>query len=126
MNIPKINQTTTIINKIKTLLPPMSVKTFVSASVIPPIASNLEYICAQIKINKIGAEIFPVSKTESKISLKETPFNIAKINANKAPIPAASVGVKKPNQMPPKTKTIKNETPTAPQYCLFVRLTSSA
>ena len=60
-----------MINKIKNLFPPILVNTFVSASVIPPIASNLEYICAQIKISKIGAEIFPVSKTESKISLKD-------------------------------------------------------
>ena len=81
---------------------------------MPPIASNRAYICAAISRNKIGADIFPVSKTAEAISFQVVFFNLAKTKANNAPIPADSVGVKKPNHIPPNTRKISAITPMDP------------
>ncbi len=67
---------------------------------------NLEYIPAVISKIIIGADVFPASITESTTPLKFMPLHNAIIKLAIAPIPAASVAVKIPPQIPPSTKKI--------------------
>ena len=67
---------------------------------------NLEYIPAVINRIIIGADVFPASITESTIPFHLIPLNSAIMKLAKAPMPAASVGVKIPPQIPPKTTKI--------------------
>ena len=64
---------------------------------------NLEYIPAVISNIMIGAEVFPASITDSTTPLNFMPLQSAIIKLAIAPIPAASVAVKIPPQIPPNT-----------------------
>ena len=67
---------------------------------------NLEYIPAVISNIIIGADVFPASITDSTTPLNFMPLQSAIIKLAIAPIPAASVAVKIPPQIPPNTKKI--------------------
>ena len=93
------------------------------AEVIAPIISesmsasdkNLEYIPAVISKIIIGADVLPASMMQSTSSLNLRPLAIAMHMPANAPTPAASVAVKKPPHIPPKTRTI-NPIIDAPEY----------
>ena len=68
---------------------------------------NLEYIPAVINKIIIGADVFPASIIDATTPLNLIPLNNAITKLAIAPMPAASVAVKKPPQIPPRTKNIK-------------------
>ncbi|GIR80440.1 MAG: hypothetical protein CM15mP81_19500 [Alphaproteobacteria bacterium] len=67
---------------------------------------NLEYIPAVINKIIIGADVFPASIIDATTPLNLIPLNNAITKLAIAPMPAASVAVKKPPQIP-RTKNIK-------------------
>ncbi len=83
-------------------------------SPIPPMDSRREYICAVISRKSKGAEIRPVLRIEAEKSRHFMPLASPTMTAPSTPIPAASVGVNRPNQIPPKISSIIRITPVAP------------
>ena len=86
---------------------------------------NLEYIPAVINNIMIGAEVLPASITDSTIPFHLMPLNKAIPKLARAPIPAASVGVNIPPQIPPKTTTINPRMDNPDIICLLVSFVRS-
>jgi hypothetical protein len=60
---------------------------------------------------RIGAEVRPVISIASTRPFRRTPLSNARTKASKVPIPAASVGVNAPSQIPPRTAAMTTVSP---------------
>ena len=105
--MPKTSQMTTIMTKIMKLFKPTEVMASTITESMSDNDKNLEYIPAVIKSIIIGAEVLPASITDSTNPFHLIPLNSAIPKLASAPMPAASVGVKIPPHIPPKTTNIK-------------------
>ena len=79
--------------------------------VMPVMDSTREYSCAVTSRMSSGAEVRPTEMTACIISRGFMPRAMASSSASVAPTPAPSVGVKKPNQIPPSTSSTNTMMP---------------
>ena len=118
--MPNTSQMTTIITKIIVSFNPNEVIASTMTESMSDNDKNREYIPAVIKSIIIGAEVFPASITDSTIPFHLIPLKRAMAKLAKAPIPAASVGVKIPPQIPPNTTIIKPIIDMPDKNCLLL------